>query len=213
MKIELFNKTINISPWKGRDKRLFKDTMDELTPETIGNILNVLVFASIDKKVILSIEEYKYVLSRIRIISIGDDFKITLPCENCGKTSEHSYKISDVIKCSFKNTQYIKTEKTTLKLMDPLNEDMYLTLVGEWEDNDLFVRIAEINGDDALSFEQVVEYFDDLDLNEYNAIFDEWDKHRFTLNDNHEVTCKHCKFSRVYRFDEIPGFIPENWYK
>ena len=75
MKIKLGNKELTIRKWKGRDKKKFMAAVNaELLDEQ--EITNSLVYDCIEEDVALSDDEFKYMLSKIRAYSLGEDISI-----------------------------------------------------------------------------------------------------------------------------------------
>ena len=77
---------------------------------------------------------------------------------------------------------------------------------------DFLYHIHKLNSDDTFSFDELNEYFDDLDVDVVEKIFDKYNNMRFKVDDLSEVECPHCKFKETYQFDDLPGFFPNEWF-
>ena len=163
MKIDLGNKSVTIRKWKGKDKKLFLKLLDDKTA-TQHQIMDALVYNCVEEDIVLSIEEFRYVLSRIRAYSLGDILDMEYLCDQCGEISAHSFKISEVIKPNMSTLDKINVDNIEIQFDEIKNRDIYLKYI---EDDDLFdmlLRIKSINGDDSYTLENLVDYFDDLDI-------------------------------------------------
>lgn len=216
MKLQINNKEITIRKWKGKDKRNFVKSIGETADDgnsTETSILNSLVYSCIEEDVILSPEEFKFVISRIRSISLGETINYEFRCEECNHVHSLECKITDIIKDIQGNKKdTISTEGVEIKLGEIRNKDFYNTKVLEDESYDLILRIAEINGADTFTLDEVIDFLDDLDLDVLEDVLEQYDEIRFRVDDTNEVSCPECKFTESYKFDEMPGFLPETWF-
>lgn len=212
MKIDLGDKTITIRKWKGKDKKKF---MQELTKENRDEmaVMDSLVYGCIEEDVILSRDEFRYVLHKIRAYSLGDKFDITLKCKGCGESEKHELSINDVIRYDFKKIDQINVGDFSIKLGPIQNKEVYVKKVVEDDSSDLLMRVKELNGEDAFTYNDLVETFDDLDLDVLEEVVEIWEEHRFKVDDVNDITCSKCGSSSTWRFDDIPDFFPKSWFK
>lgn len=212
MKIKVGNKNLTIRKWKGKDKKVFLNLMKAEKPDETA-ILDALVYSCIEEDVILSVQEMKYVLTKIRSYSLGDDFEISLTCDKCNTESIYSFKISEVIKGQFIDRDEIISGDTRVKLGKIKNKNIYLKKIVEDDMYDLLLRVESFNGDDAFTLDDLIEKFDDLDIDILEDIIDQWETIRFKINDVNDVECLNCNEHQLYSFDAIPNFFPESWLK
>lgn len=210
--IEIGSGKITIRKWKGKDKRNFiaamkKESVDE------KEVMDALVYSCIaEPNVVLSTEEFRYVLSRIRAISIGDDVKYTFQCPSCYETTEYEYKITELITGSFNRKDTIDVPGLNIKLGNIQNKDFYIQQVQEDSIYDFLLRIESINDNNAFTLDEVLDMFDDLDVDVIDNVMEQWEDIRFKVDDLNTVACK-CGHDVEYHFDEIPEFFPTSWFK
>lgn len=210
MKIQLGDITVTIRKWKGKDKKEFLNILKS-NPSSPIQLMEPLVYPCIEENVVLSLEQFRYVLTRIRVYSLGDEIEFDFFCQECEKSHKETLKITDVIRGSGKKITNIKLDDIEIKIGNIKNKEIYNKMVEEDELFDLLLRIEKINGDDAFTLQSLIDFFDDLDIDVLENIIKEWDKIRFKVDDTNEIECPHCKTKTTYSFDEIPGFIPDTW--
>lgn len=212
MKIKVGNKNLTIRKWKGKDKKNFlkllnKEKLDEV------QIMEAMVYSCIEEEIILSIPEFKYVLSRIRAYSIGENINIEFYCEDCGEMFNKDFKLSDIYSYTFKNINEIKSNDIVIKLSEIRNKDFYIKKISEDELYDFLLRIESINGNDTMDLSQIEDYFDELDVDVLTDILEQYENTKFKLLDIHTVKCENCESETLYQFDELPGFFPSAWFE
>lgn len=210
MKITVGNKELTIRKWKGKDKKKIVKALSAGTDDDQFTILNALVYDSIEEDVTLSTDEFKYVLSRIRAISIGEGVDIEFYCDSCGNNFDRHFELKDIIRYSYTELSEINVPGAKIKLGEIKNKKYYVEKVVQDDIYDLLLRVEEINGNSAFTLDTLEEFFDDLDLDVLTEIVQIFEDSKFTVDDVNEVTCK-CGKVQQYQFDEIPGFIPESW--
>ena len=210
-KIQVGDKVITIRKWKGKDKRTFVSVLKN--PESTElDLMNAICYSCIEEPVVLSIDEFRYVLSRIRAFSLGEEFSIDFYCKKCGELFTKEFKLSEVFRPSFSPVKEINGGNVHIKLDDIKNKEFYYKKLKEDQIYDLLLRIEEFNGDDSFTLEQLIEKFDELDVDVIEKIFTIWEESRFKIDDENEVQCPHCGNVELYKFDEIPGFFPQSWF-
>jgi hypothetical protein len=216
--VQVGTRSINVRKWKVKDKREFTNIMKAEKPDDV-KLLHALVYNCIDdKKIVLSEDEYKYVLNVIRSHSLGDEVKVGIVCEACETKHEQTYKISELFKQRFSDKTEFTVGPFTFKLTNVKNRDMYykkmkdLNIPEEIFYYDFLFHIASINGNESLSLKAMEELFDEIDVGTLEKIFEEWDNIRFKLNDVNEVKCTECGHVELYSFDELPEFFPSAWF-
>ena len=215
MKIKLGNKELTIRKWKAKEKKEFLNTVRK--SETLDSLQDVLVYNCIEEKVALNAEEFKYMMTQIRSYSLGDEIELEFYCDSCKSKFLNTVKLSEIVKPVFSNTNEIKTKNYKIKMSTIKNVDYYKEVIKnnptEEKDYDFYLRIDSINADDSLSLEEIVDLFNEMDIDEFDSIFEQWEAIRFKIDDVTEISCKKCETTVKYSFDEIPGFFPPSWFK
>lgn len=212
MKLKLGNKTVTIRKWKGKDKKALINAL-KANENKDQSVIKSLVYSCIEEDVALDVQELQYVLMHIRALSLGDTFNIDLHCDSCNTESKYTYKISDVIRYSFIDKNILQSGDVTIKLGKIRNKEFYLKKVVEDSMYDLLLRVESFNGDESFTLDELIEKFDDLDVDVLDDIINQWETTRFKLDDINEVECPNCHNKELYKFDAIPNFFPESWLK
>lgn len=211
-KIKLNDCVVNARKWKAKDKIAFTDIM--LYEENKSELIDILVYDCLDEKVALSKDEYKFVLSQIRTQTLGNNIKLQFNCEECNNRFDYIVDLDKTIKPIYSNIKEIHTEHYDIKLDKIKNVDFYKKVIGQAPDElDFYMRIKSINDDEGLSLEEIVDIFENMDISDFDEIFEQWEKIKFKIDDTVNIQCTHCKSEKVYQFDEVPGFFPINWLK
>ena len=64
-----------------------------------------------------------------------------------------------------------------------------------------------------MKLEEIVELFNEMNIDEFDSVFERWEDIRFKIDDTSEISCKNCEDKVKYSFDEVPGFFPPAWFK
>ncbi len=215
MKIKLGNRDITIRKWKAREKKEFLNTVR--TSESLDSLQDVLVYNCIEEKVALNAEEFKYILTQIRSYSLGEEIELEFYCESCKSKFLNTISLNSVVKPVFSSLKQIKTKNYNIKIGEIKNIDFYKKTIKEnpleERDYDFYLRIDSINGDDSSSLDEIIEIFNEMDIDEFDSIFSQWENMRFKIDDVTEIKCLNCGDVVKYSFDEIPGFFPPSWFK
>jgi hypothetical protein len=212
MKIDIGSKQINIRGWKGKDKKAF---LNALKVEKIdeNNVMDTLVYSCIEEDIILSTDEFKYVLSRIRAISLGEEINIEFYCTKCGELYKKDFLLKDIIRWSYNNLKEIKVQDIIIKLGEIKNKTIYIQKIAEDELYDLLLRIESFNGDTSFTLDELIDKFDNLDLSIISNIIEQYENAKFKLLNINTVECPKCKNKTDFEFDELPGFFPQSWFE
>jgi hypothetical protein len=212
MKIQVGNKNLTIRKWKGKDKKAFINALKKNDVQQ-NEIMDVLVYSCIEEDVVLSVDEFRYVLSRIRAYSLGEDISIDFLCSECGTLYTKIFKLKDIIRYTYNGLNEIKVQGHVIELGEIKNKDAYVELVLKDPLYDLLLRVESIDGDDAFTLESLISTFDELDVDVLDEIIDIWESSKFKLDDLNIVTCSNeqCGKETTYVFDELPSFFPESW--
>lgn len=211
MKISVGGKELEIRKWKGSDKKHFLAALKK-KDLVLTEVMNTLVYDCIEGKVALSPDEFKYVLSRIRAYSLGENFKVEFFCDGCGKIFKKTLQLKDTVRYTYKPLTEINVDGVKIKLGEIRNKDFYIKKIEEDIEYDFLLRIQEINGNESFSLEDLESLFDELDVSTLTDIAVIWEDHRFKIDDVNTVQCD-CGKDHTYKFDEIPEFLPTDWFK
>lgn len=212
------NKNLTIRKWKGKDKKVFVSELKNRKGDE-ESIMNSLVYDCIDEDVTLSSAEFKYVLSRIRAFSLGEELEFNFRCDKCGEEFKKTLKLEDIIRYSYKNIKEINVNNIKIKLGEIKNRKFYETTIAsnpeEKEIYDFLLRIDSFNGNDSFTLDDIVDMFDNLEVDELEEILRIWDDAKFKIDDINIITCPNesCNNEMKYIFDELPGFFPDKWFK
>lgn len=210
MKIQVGDKKLTIRKWKGKDKKNFLNILKEGKDE--NKIIDVLVYDCIEEDVILSVEEYRYVLTKIREYSFGPDIKVDILCNKCQHIDEYNFKLNEIIKPKFKSIKEIKEKDITIKFSTIKNKDAYYELYDKDELYDFLLRIDSINNKDTYTLDELIDYFDNLDIDILENIMKKFNESKFKVDDVNIVECNNCKNKMSFEFDDLPNFFPESWF-
>lgn len=215
MKIKLNNKELTIRKWKAKEKKEFLNVIK--TSDDLNSLQDVLVYNCIEEKVALSADEFKYVMTQIRSYSLGDEIQLEFYCDNCKVKFLNTIKLNEIVKPVISNINEIKTKNYKIKIGDIKNVNYYREIIKnnplEEKDYDFYLRISSINGDDSMTLEETIEMFNEMDIDEFDSIFSQWEDIRFKIDDSADIQCKSCGSTVRYSFDEIPGFFPPAWFE
>lgn len=210
MKIQLKDQVITARKWKGKDKRNFMKEMQKQKPNE-DKITKALVYDCIEEDVILSTDEFKYVLSMIRAESLGNEIKYNFYCTECDSTHERTYNITDIIRASYSDDSVISVGDININLGEIKNKEFYIEKIKEGKIYDFLLRINDINGDKTLDLDDLINFLDELDIDILDEILKKYDDIRFKVDDVNEFVCD-CGHREKYHFDELPEFFPSEWF-
>lgn len=211
MKIEVGGKNLEIRKWKGSDKKHFLAAMRKKDLD-LNEVMHTLVYDCIEEKVALSPDEFKYVLSRIRAYSLGEEFIVEFYCDGCGNIFKRTFQLKDTVRCTYTPLHEINVQGVNIQLGEIRNKDFYITKLSEDLEYDFLLRISSINGNESFSLNELENIIDDIDIDILTDIYEIWEDHKFKMDDVNTVQCD-CGKSHTYKFDEIPKFLPTEWFK
>ncbi len=211
----MFNgRTLHFRKWKVKDK--FE--LDKA--KTLSDIRKALVYNCLNEHCILDLDEYNYVLFKIRNASVHEPFTYEYECPHCGNVKQIETYLDDVIGFSGGNVKELETLNIKLKYID--NEDLYETLVVENPDmyqqfiNDFALHIKSYNDTEIKNQKDVevfVEYLSNLDVDVAEKLFKEWNDKRFKFVIEADVICENCGETEICDFANLPEFFPASWRK
>ena len=210
MEIKVGNKKLNIKKWKGKNKKDFIRLVNDSDTDN-QKLLDILVYSCIEEDVILSTEEFRYVLTRIRAYSLGETISFEFYCDKCQEIFHREMKLIDIIRYTYKPLKEIKFDKTKIKLGEIKNKEIYTEKVSEDPDYDFLFRIESINGNDTFTLTELMDIIDNFDIDVIEKVMEIYEDHRFKVDDTNIVKCD-CGHEMIFQFDELPGFFPEKWF-
>jgi len=210
--IDLGHRVIKARKWKGKERKDFKKmVLDNDVEKATEKILIRRCLENPDTA--LSSAELKYVLIQIRKQSLGDKFDFEYICE-CSYKNKLKIKLDDVSKLKYKPWKKIEVNSNTYEFQNIQNAKYYNKNQDSLDDvKEISFYTKAINDNESMSFIEVQDFYDNLDIDEFDKVFDEFSKMYCNIDDVHEVQCKECKRKKKFEFDEIPGFIPDSWLK
>lgn len=215
MKIKVGSNNVTIRKWKAKEKKAFLSTIKKGEP--IDNLQDVLVYNCIEEDVVFNADEFKYAMTKIREYSIGEEITLEFYCNCCKSKFTETINLKEVVKPVYSNKKIIKTKNYEIKLSNIRNVDFYKKTLkenpSEEKDYDFYLRIGSINDNDCMSLDEIIQLFNEMDIDEFDSIFEQWEDIRFKINDTKQINCKKCNDAVIYSFDEIPGFFPTSWFK
>ena len=212
-------KHIIINKWK------VKTRSDLLKCSTFTERRKVLVYDNLKEFVPLDLEEFNYVLYRIRDYSFNAPIKYNLTCNSCGKEYSVAYNLKDLYRpfngfdkdvefTHLNNGKLVKIVFTNL--MDKNFAD-YEKLVTDESDEyrvlltDFIYHIKSINGAEIMDYNKLLTEIEQWDADVFEKFFNDYNSIKFYLNTENTVKCPHCLKTEVMNFDEFPNFYPDSW--
>lgn len=215
--LDILSKQIKFRKWIAKDRRLFKEQVSSANNDSlkIGKItINNLLINCLDTKYPLSIDEIRYILIKIRENSISDEVEFNTKCDICGNIETHKVKISDLVSISYNPIKEIIIDDINIKLGEIKNIDFYNTKILDSTNpilTDLILRIESINNEIDFSYDDLVDYFDNLETDILDKILEIYNKHRFKLDIKFSFKCKKCLAQNNQEYTDLPDFFPTKW--
>lgn len=211
-KVQIRDKTIEFRKWKVKDRKTLMQAKNDVERR------KALVYNCIkDQNIALDNEEFNFMLEKIRSVSVKDKLKYTLTCDECNKEFNLSVDIEDLIDCSYNDYRPLVYDDLTIEVQDIKNRDFYENTIVTVTDTqerflyDLALHIKSINGNSSMSFQNVLDFLLDLDIDAYNSIYDQFNKVRFRCVNLQSVECPYCHGETVFNFNDFPDFFPKSW--
>lgn len=211
--VKLMDKTIKFRKWKVKDKTKFLNNTNDKKL-----IKEALVYDCLeDKKIALSEDEYNFMLIHIRETSLSDKVTYIFNCDSCGVDFEYEANLKEIITPEFKPYGDIISGKHIFTMGKIRNRDFYqdMMIAADGDEAkyliDFISHIHAYNDQDGLTFEQLNNVINELDVDIFEKIFYQWENMRFKTNNTHDVACDNCGHKTLYEFDDLPGFFPTSW--
>lgn len=212
MELTLNGKKISFRKWKVKDRNNFVNAKNKVEQRQ-ALVYNCLA----DPNTPLDIEEYNYLLMKIRMESIGSEITYNLKCPKCGKLYTAVVDLKDLIEYKESSLSRIEVGDTVIELQGIRKKDIYENTINSIEDNyikyiyDFAFHVKSINDNSVLTFEYVLDFINNLDVDVFEEIFKQWEAQRFKISMNGYLECEHCHENTLYNFDDLPNFFPKSW--
>jgi len=220
--VEINNKKIYFRPWNTLDEKNYllniSSRDDENVP--IDDLWNILIIPCIkDKNIELNEIEKKYLMIKMREISIGDDIEIRYICnhDNCKTVNEINININDVLEYKNNNFQTIKYDEIEITFNEPKTQNLKNRLK-EYEINtfnynfiNFLIHIESYKYNDILyehfSFEELKQFFESVPSKIYNKLYKEFTNMLGKISFNIETKCITCGNTNIIETENIPNFL------
>ena len=209
IEIDLGHKIVNARKWKAKDRNNFKKLVKN-EQDVEGAIKDALVYACLDKEYALTEQELQYVFIELRKQSVSDEFEFEYGCSDCEKINKKIIKIDQINKPVWKAFGEVKTENTTVVFQDIQNVKYYKKNQDDDEINEMAFRVKSINNIETMKFAEIVNFFEEMDIQEFDDIVIEFYEMMFHIDNTIKLTCD-CTNEQEFEFDEIPDFFPKTW--
>lgn len=215
----LNGKHIVINKWK------VKTRSELLKCETFAERRKVLVYDNLSEFVPLDMEEFNYVLYRIRDYSYNRPIKYNLTCSECGRDYSVAYNLKDLYRpfngfdkdVEFVHTVNNKEIKIVFTNITDKIFNEYEKLITDETDEyrvlliDFIYHIKSINGVDVTNYEKLMSDIEQWEADIFESFFNDYNAVKFYINTENTVKCPHCLKNEVMNFDEFPNFYPDSW--
>lgn len=212
MNIKVKDTDIAFRKWKVKDRDAFVNAQNDYDRR------QALVYNCLENKTIaLDNEQYNYVLIQIRCESVSPMLHYTLRCPECGSVLDVDVDLREIVHVRYQDFHDIVIPGLKITLAEVKNREAYERRMSETQDTynkyliDLAFHINTINDAYPQSFNGVVEFIRDLDVDQFENIFRQWDTQRFKVLMNGDLTCSNCGITTKWNFDDLPGFLPASW--
>lgn len=215
--VKIRNRDIKIRKWKVKDKLNFIKSLKSLNYD---DIIDSLVYNCIeDKTIVLSPSEFKYVFLKMRELNVSPYIQFDMVCTECNKEYTFNSLIDDIFQYDKNDFSKIELEDINIEINElTCSKEIYNNIfkldVSEYEKNymDFLLHISKINGEEMFTFDNLIDYFNEMNVDTFEKIFEMWNKMKFKLSDEIYIKCPHCDFTELYTIDKIPTFFPESWF-
>jgi len=210
LNVRINRKRVYFRKWRVKDKNKFLNNKHDRV-----RVKEALVYDCLKDELNLSDEEYKYMLMVIRDASLPNEISYDFTCE-CGHSYVYTPKLTDIMKPVFNGYGVISAGDVSFEMQPIQNREFYeSTMEGcsksEYVLFDFLLHIKTMNGDDCLSFDELLNEINNMDVDVFEDVFIQWNSMKFKVNNIAPVTCPKCSLKQLYEFDDLPNFFPETW--
>lgn len=185
----------------------------------------VLVYDQMETFVPLDIEEFNYVLYRIREFSYNKPIKYSLTCNECGRDFDVAYNFKDLYRpingfnqdTEFNHNINGNNVKIVFSSISPEAFEAYENIITSESDDfrvlliDFAFHIKSINGKQITDYEKLLNDIETWDTDIFEMFFNDFNSIKFYVDTLNKVKCPHCLHIEVLNFDEFPNFYPDSW--
>ena len=212
--LELQGRKIKFRTWKLKDKEKL------LKAKTNFEKKKVLVYDCLENPdTPLDYLEYEYVLFNIRNASLPTYItSYVIKCPNCGEVMKCNVHFSDILEKDNREYKEIKSGDITIKVDNIKNQKFYEEMISNIEEDeqkvliDFVLHISEFNGRLDLSASDIVNILDNLEIEQFEDIFKQWNSMRFAYKTIGYVQCPECGREDQYDFKKLDNFYPKSWH-
>lgn len=207
------DKNIKFRKWKVKDKNKFISAKDDQKSTKEALVYDCLQ----DKKIALSEDEYKYLLIKIRETSLPDKIHYVFECSSCKENFNYEADLVKIMHPQFQKYSKIEYAGHKFEITGVRNREFYDNAVLNCSNDeerfmiDFILHIKSYNDNDGLSFKDLNDIIDNLDVNDFENLYNQWEQMRFKVQGIADVKCPHCSEVEAYEFDDLPGFFPDSW--
>lgn len=203
---------LKFRPWIVKDQFAIKDggTLYDKRKAMVYNCLEDHDFA-------LDINEYQYVLFCIRNKSVDYITPYTVTCDHCHKDFVVDVDFNQVLSPRFAKYDDIVTANHMFELQEIKNQQFYEeSMQNELNPEkrrllDFVLHVKAVNGDFTKSASDVLELINNMEIKEFEDLFNKWESQHFTFRLDANAKCPFCEKESGYRFISVANFFPESW--
>jgi hypothetical protein len=205
------NKEVKYRKWKVKDKKKIIQSVDDKKL-----IKDALVYDCIKEDIALSEEEYKFMLYKIRNISLKDKIDYVFECQNCSEIFDYSADLDEIMSSSFEEYGEIISGNTFISIDSIRNKNFYEDQILDLNESDkqfidFLLHIKSINDNTGFTFEELKNEFNNMNIDIFEDIFKQWQDLKFKVNNIGTVKCPKCSDEIQMEFDLLPNFFPDSW--
>jgi len=226
-KITIKDKDIYFRAWTTLDEKNYLLATDSIEVIGVKELWEILVRPCLkDNSIILSDIEQKYLLIKIREVSIGSTIELKYTCNNytnketltvCNSINEIEVEIKDVLEFNNSSFSTVTFKDLVLEFDNPITTNLYNKLEGlaintfEYNLTYLLIHIKSYtyNGvkNETFNFNELRNFIESIPTNYYSFFYDEFIKQKGILKFNIQSTCIHCNKVNQINTEDIPNFL------
>ncbi len=216
------SREIKFTAWTAKHERLYlslvEDKKDSISDEDIYNTLikPCLILKKDEKDIVLSTNEQKLILIKIREKSIGETIEDKHECKHCGVETDIKVKLDDIVTYKESNYKLFEYEGLKITLGDiNSNKDKKRLKIDDgavaYVFTDFLLHIQKVEMDDDIheniSFMDKKSFIDTLPTMIFDKLFESYQTMVDTLNIEYKWKCPKCKKEEDIDYNQIPGFL------
>jgi len=216
-------KTVKVRKWKMKDKKEFLLLVDKNSPKpelrnAIFSILKSCIVDNTDLNLLSKID-ITYLFIELRKLSEGDVIEVSFKCPSCGKDNENikfnlsecleftpanplTVNLSNNITIAFKEIPYVKQ----IEIENNYSQDKVEYNLHFFYNS---IKSISVNGTlyDSFSIEELEKFIGDLDVIEFNNLFEEFIKSVGNIILQQKTKCKFCDKESNILLGELEDFF------